>query len=130
MTKNSPEILARGLQNCALPVGWMPPLAMWINSRSVSPASARIRKVANKMRTVFYLFSIGILVSFATWAYKVNYDTRLAERRVALLFDVLGLGPVAAEQGDAVTQVSFPDQDLEGNVLNAIMAIATEQDAQ
>ncbi len=116
------------------------------------------------MRTVFYLFSIGILVSFATWAYKVNYDTRLAERRVALLeseiadeaekievlraewaylnrperllrladanFDVLGLGPVAAEQGDAVTQVSFPDQDLEGNVLNAIMAIATEQDAQ
>lgn len=37
------------------------------------------------MRTLFYLFSIGVLVCFATWAYKVNYATRDAERRVATL---------------------------------------------
>ncbi len=34
------------------------------------------------MRTLFYLISIGILVGFAGWAYKINYDTRAATRYV------------------------------------------------
>ena len=116
------------------------------------------------MRTLFYLFSIAILVSFATWSYKVNYATRAAERRVALLsdeittemekieilkaewaylnrperllrlaeanFDVLGLGPIAADQTGSVADVAYPEKELEGSVFNAIMAIAPLEDSQ
>lgn len=37
------------------------------------------------MRTLFYLFSGLLLVASAYWAYSVNYTTRAAERRVAIL---------------------------------------------
>ena len=37
------------------------------------------------MRTLFYLLSLAVLVGIATWTYQVNYATRDAERRVALL---------------------------------------------
>lgn len=37
------------------------------------------------MRTLFYLFSSSLLILSAYWAYSVNYTTRAADRRVALL---------------------------------------------
>ena len=37
------------------------------------------------MRTLFYLFSTCLLIVSAYWAYSVNYTTRAAERRVAVL---------------------------------------------
>lgn len=37
------------------------------------------------MRTLFYLFSSCLLILSAYWAYSVNYTTRAAERRVALI---------------------------------------------
>ncbi len=37
------------------------------------------------MRTLFYLFSSCLLILTAYWAYSVNYTTRAAERRVALI---------------------------------------------
>ena len=37
------------------------------------------------MRTLFYLFSSALLILSAYWAYSVNYTTRAAERRVALI---------------------------------------------
>ena len=42
------------------------------------------------MRTLFYIFSCLCLVSFATWSYNVNYATREAAARVALLEAKLG----------------------------------------
>jgi len=37
------------------------------------------------MRTFFYLFSSCLLLMSAYWAYSVNYTTRTAEARVALI---------------------------------------------
>ena len=37
------------------------------------------------MRTLFYLFSSGLLILSAYWAYSVNYTTRTAAARVAVL---------------------------------------------
>lgn len=37
------------------------------------------------MRTLFYLFSSCLLILSAYWAYSVNYTTRAAERRVAVI---------------------------------------------
>lgn len=42
------------------------------------------------MRTLFYLFSSAILIVSAYWAYNVNYTTRAAERRVAVLNEQIG----------------------------------------
>lgn len=42
------------------------------------------------MRTLFYMFSSIILMVSAYWAYNVNYTTRAAERRVAVLNDQIG----------------------------------------
>ncbi len=37
------------------------------------------------MKTVATLFAVAMLVVIATWAYRVNYDTQDAERRVEQL---------------------------------------------
>ena len=113
------------------------------------------------MRTLYYLLSITLLVGFATWSYKVNYATRAAERRVAVLgseitteiekieilkaewaylnrperllrladanFDVLGLGAIQADQTAKIVDIAHPQQDLDGDVMNAILAIAAEE---